>query len=75
MDTSNLVRILGEVPQFNLRLTELAWEVVGEDGTLDMEKVTFYAKEISGAIKEAEAYSDATKEVLNCLIQLGRSLS
>ena len=75
MDTVNLVRILREVPQFNLRLPKLAWEVVGEDGTLDMEKVTFYAKEISGAIKEAEAYSDATKEVLNCLIQLGRSLS
>jgi hypothetical protein len=71
----DLVRILREMPEVKLRLIDLAWQVVGEDGTLDMEKVTFYAKEISDAIKEANAYSDGNKEVLNWLIQLVRSPS
>jgi hypothetical protein len=75
MTSEDLVRILREMPAVKLRLIDLAWEVVGEDGTLDMEKVTFYAMEISDAIKEANAYSDANKEVLSWLIQLVRSPS
>lgn len=74
MDPSDLVRILRETPQFNLRLTELAWEVVGEDG-LDTTKIAFHAKELTEAIAEAEAYARETKEVVYWLIQLGRSQS
>lgn len=75
MDPDALVRILSEIPPFHLRLIELAWQVVGEDGSLDSEKITFYAKELTEAIKEAEAYSQATKEVVQCLREMGRSQS
>jgi hypothetical protein len=73
MTPEDLIRILREMPEVKLRLIDLAWKVTGEDGTLDMEKVTFYANEISDAIREAKHYTDANKEVLAWLIQLVRS--
>lgn len=74
MNSNDLIKILREVPQFRLRLIELAWELVGEDG-LDPGKVTFYAKELTEAIEEAESYSRATKEVVRCLRYTDRSQS
>ena len=69
MKPEDLVRILSEMPAVRLRLIDLAWEMVGEDGSLDQEKMTFYAMEISDAIKEAEEYAEATKGVVNWLIR------
>jgi hypothetical protein len=71
----DLVAILREMPPVRLRLIDLAWQVVGEDGSLDSEKITFYAKELTEAIKEAEAYAKATKEAVQCLTEMGRSQS
>jgi hypothetical protein len=71
----DLVAILREMPPVRLRLIDLAWQVVGEDGSLDSEKITFYAKELTEAIKEAEAYADATKEVVQWLREMVRSQS
>ena len=73
MDTCELTRVLKEVPEFRLRLVGLAWEVVGDDGSPDPEKLTFRGKELKEAIDEAEAYSQATREAVRCLREMGRS--
>jgi hypothetical protein len=75
MDPGDLARILSELPPVHLRLVDLAWQVVGEDGSLDQEKIAFYAKELTDAVKEAEAYTEATKEAVQCLMELVRSQS
>jgi hypothetical protein len=71
----NLIHALKGVPEFRLRLIELAWQVVKEDGSLDVEKLAFYARELDEAIHEAESYSEITKEVVKCLRGLARSQS
>lgn len=75
MDEINLIPLLRGVPEFCPRLIELAWKVAKEDGTFDVEKATFYAKEIMDATKEAEAYSRDTKEIVECLRKMARSKS
>jgi len=62
-----LIEILRQVPEKRLKIFELAWEVVGEDGNLDLDKVAFYSKELDQAISEAKAYSVETAEAVQCL--------
>jgi hypothetical protein len=73
MDGIDLVPLLRGVPPFRLRLIELAWKVVGEDGSLNVEQLTFHAKEIVEAIEEAEAYSRDTREMVQWLTLMVRS--
>jgi len=73
MKNSELIKVLKKVRPFRLRLIELAWEVVGDDGNPDPEKMTFHNKELVEAVKEAEAYSQATKEAIVCLKEMARS--
>ena len=73
MKTSDIIQALRKVPRCRLRLIELAWEVVGDDGSLDPEKLTFRGKELKEAIDEAEAYAQGTKEAVQCLKETGRS--
>ena len=73
MDTSKLIDALRVVPEFRLRLIELAWEVVRDDGSLDPERLTFRGKELKEAVDEAEAYARATKEAVQWLREMGRS--
>ncbi len=73
MDVQDLIRVLKEVPEYRLRLIELARETVGDDGSLDPEKLAFRNKELEEAIAEAEAYVKATREAVQCLKSMGRS--
>lgn len=73
MDTCELIRVLKEVPEFQLRLIRLAWEVVGDDGSPNLERLAFHGKELGEAIAEAEAYTQATKGAVQCLREMGRS--
>ena len=75
MNTSDLIQALRKVPYCRLRLIELAWEVVGDDGSPDPEKLTFHSKELKEAIDEAEAYVQATREAVQCLREMGHSKS
>lgn len=75
MDGIDVVRILREVPPFRLRLIELAWKVVGEDGSLNAQQLAFHAKELTEAIEEAEAYSRNTREIVHWLTLMVRSQS
>jgi hypothetical protein len=62
-----LLELLREMPAVHLELLDLAWKLVGEDGELDPQKISFHYTEIEKAIGEAEAYAKATKEMVQCL--------
>ena len=74
METSDLIRLLKEVPEAHLRLFGITRKVLGEDGQIDPEKVSFHYKEIKEAVDEAKAYSESTKEAVRCLRMLDQSL-
>ena len=75
MDTRDLINILKTVPPCHLRLFDYAQFIIGEDGEPDREKVIFYAKEMTEAVSEAEAYAKATRSVLEWLGRLAHSQS
>jgi len=67
IDQEVLIEILRQVPEKRLKIFELAWELVGEDGNLDPDKVIFYSEELEQAVSEAKAYSAETAEAVQCL--------
>ena len=71
METKDLIRILKGVPETRLRIIDLAWKVT-DDGAIDPDKVALHYKEIKEATDEAQAYSEATKEAVECLRELAR---
>jgi len=73
METCDLISALKTVPEFRLRLIELAWQVAGDDGSLDLEKLAFCAKEVEEAVAEAKACAQATREAIECLMAMVRS--
>ena len=73
MKNSELIKVLKKLRPIRLRLIELAWEVVGDDGQPDPEKMSFHSQELAEAIKEAATYSQATKEAIVCLKEMARS--
>ncbi|MBI4215908.1 MAG: hypothetical protein HY687_00720 [Chloroflexi bacterium] len=68
-----VVDALRGMPPARLRLIELAWQVVREDGSLDVERASFLRQELAEALAQAEAYGQATREAVRCLRQLARS--
>ena len=73
MNSDDLVNALRTVPQVRLRLTELAWKLTGDDGSLDAEKLAFHHQELVEAIHEAEAYEKSTIEAVRCLMSIAHS--
>ena len=49
METQEIIRILREVPETRLRILALCQELIGEDGTIDREKVAFNYVELEEA--------------------------
>ena len=75
MDNIKFTRVLKRVPETNLRLITLARDAVKDDGTLNVEKLTFHMAELQTAIKEAQAYAESTRKAVSCLVKLNRSSS
>ena len=73
IETRDLIRIIKRVRRKRLRILELCNVLLREDGTVDPEKVAFYAKELLEATKEAEDYSETTHKAVRCLRELARS--
>ena len=73
MDTYDLISALKMVPESRLRLIELAWEVTGDDGSANLEKLAFRGEELTKAVDEAKAYAQATREAVQCLIEMAHS--
>lgn len=73
MESRDLIRILKEVPEYRLRIIQLASEVIDGDGKIDPQKLSFLRKEVEEAVDEARAYVQATKEAVLCLIKMDHS--
>ena len=69
MKTSDLVKILENLPECRLRLIDLVWKVT-RNGSIDRSLVAFHSREIAEAIAEAKAYRQATGEAVKCLQSL-----
>jgi len=63
MNSEDLVRALETVPEKRLKLLDLTWEVVDENGEIDRDKVIRLAAEIENAFQEARAYTHDTERV------------
>ena len=70
MNPQDVIRALQTVPEKRLQLIELARQVVKTDGTIDLEKASFLAAEISQASQEAEGYGNATQRAVWSLKRL-----
>jgi len=73
MNSTDLVTALKGVPECRPRLIELAWKLVGDDGSIDLSQLAFHSREIGEAISEAVVYREATREAVRCLTDHFRS--
>ncbi|OBW63506.1 MAG: hypothetical protein A9183_07235 [Dehalococcoides mccartyi] len=67
---AKLVDLLKSLPAVHLELLDLTWQLTGEDGALDPQKISFHYTEMEKAIAEAESYSRSTREMVQCLTRL-----
>ncbi len=67
---ARLLDLLKNLPAIHLGLLDLTWQMTGEDGALDPQKISFRYTEMEKGIAEAESYSQATKEMVQCLTRL-----
>lgn len=63
-----LMEFLRELPEVHLELLDLTRQLIGDSGSLDPQKISFHYTEVEKAISEAETYTHATKEMVQCLI-------
>jgi PRTRC genetic system protein C len=66
----DIVQILRDLPSCNLRVFELAEEVLQPDGTFDVEAAARRQPELALAEAEANAYARATQSAVNSLRRL-----
>lgn len=69
-EIDKLVRVLKAVKATQLSIISIAWKVIGDDGQADNEKVVALGMDFEKAIKEAQAYSDRNRRVLQWLRNL-----
>jgi hypothetical protein len=68
----DIVEILKSVPEVKLRIIPLTWELLAEDGHIDIKKASYNAKEVDTALEEAENYARATESAVSHLKNLLR---
>ena len=73
MEVHELIQALKKVPPTRLKIIELAWEVIGADGKVDMDKAMFFSNELKVAIDEAESYVRTVSGMVHCLREISRS--
>lgn len=66
----DVVAVLRRVPARRLRIVELAQELLGADGELDVDRAAACQPEINLAVAEARAYARATQQAAEALRQL-----
>ena len=70
MTNQDLIRALGTVPEKKLRLLELARELAGPDGKINLQSCVPRMAEIEQAAAEVEAYIRETSWVIGALDRL-----
>ncbi len=69
---SDIVETLKSVPEVKLKIIPLTWELLGEDGHIDVKKASYNAKEVDAALEEAESYAQSTERAVSHLKNLLR---
>ena len=70
METEAIVQALRTVPEAKLAIIRLVWELLNENGDLDMKKVTFHRAEVDEALREAHLYNDDVGNTIRWLASL-----
>ena len=66
----NVVAILRRVPEKQLRVFELAAELIGENGEIDVDATALRQPEVNLALAEVEWYVRATRQATEALMHL-----
>jgi len=69
---SDIVEILKSVPEVNLKIIPLTWELLDENGGIDIKKASYNSKEVDIALEEAENYARSTESAVSHLKNLLR---
>ncbi len=69
---SDIVEILKSVPEVNLKIIPLTWELLDENGRIDIKKAAHNSKEVDAALEEAESYARTTESAVSHLKNLLR---
>ena len=69
---SDIVEILKSVPEVNLKIISLTWELLDENGGIDIKKASYNSKEVDAALEEAESYARTTESAVSHLKNLLR---
>ncbi len=68
----DIAEILKSVPEVKLKIIPLTWELLGEDGRIDIKKAAYNSKEVDAALEEAESYAHSTENAVSRLKNLLR---
>ncbi len=67
INSGDLIQSLKEVPEHKLKILDLARESVKEDGSLDLDGLSYRSEEVKEATDEAEAYITEVEELVTRL--------
>ena len=68
----DITEILKSVPEVKLKVILLTWELLGEDGRIDIRKASYNSQEVDAALGEAENYAQQTERAVSYLKNLLR---
>ena len=61
---ADITEILKSVPEVKLKIIPLTWELLEENGRIDIRKASYNAKEVDAALEEAESYARQTENAV-----------
>ncbi len=67
---ADIVDILKSVPEVKLNIIPLTWELLDENGHIDIKKASYNTKEVDAALEEAENYAQSTESAVSRLKNL-----
>ena len=68
----DITEILKSVPEVKLKVIPLTWELMGEDGRIDIRKASYDTTKVDAALEEAENYARQTGNAVSRLKNLLR---
>jgi hypothetical protein len=69
---TEIIEILKGVPEVKLKIIPLTWELLDENGRIDIRKASYNSQEVDAALGEAENYAQQTERAVSYLKNLLR---
>ena len=69
---ADITEILKSVPEVKLKIIPLTWELLDDNGHIDVRKASYKTKEVDAALEEAESYAQHTESAVSHLKNLLR---